>query len=83
MFLLAAGTIYRPGTIGGESEVTLSRFQLPGAVWASGNGENAIVTSTSGAAGEGYGMYTQADDWGKAHNNMPPYLAVYVWKRTA
>lgn len=82
-FLLAAGDTYKAGATGGESEVTLSRFQLPGAVWASGNGENAIVTSTSGAAGEGYGMYTQADDWGKAHNNMPPYLAVYVWKRTA
>lgn len=82
-FLLAAGNTFAAGKIGGEAEVTLSRFQLPGAVWASGNGENAIVTSTSGAAGEGYGMYTQADDWGQAHNNMPPYLAVYVWKRTA
>ena len=82
-FLLAAGDTYKAGATGGEAEVTLSRFQLPGAVWASGNGENAIVTSTSGAAGEGYGMYTQADDWGKAHNNMPPYLAVYTWKRTA
>lgn len=82
-FLLAAGNTFAAGKTGGESEVTLSRFQLPGAVWASGSGENAIVTSTSGAAGSGYGMYTQADDWGKAHNNMPPYLAVYVWKRTA
>lgn len=82
-FLLAAGDAYAAGKTGGESEVALSRFQLPGAVWASGNGENAIVTSTSGAAGEGYGMYTQADDWGQAHNNMPPYLVVYVWRRTA
>lgn len=82
-FLLAAGDTYAAGETGGESEVTLSRYQLPGAVWASGSGENAIVTSTSGAAGTGYGMYTQADDWGQAHNNMPPYLAVYVWRRTA
>ena len=82
-FLLAAGDTFAAGETGGEAEVTLSRFQLPGAVWASGNGENAIVTSTSGAAGAGYGMYTQADDWGQAHNNMPPYLAVYVWQRTA
>ena len=82
-FLLAAGDTFAAGKTGGEAEVTLSRFQLPGAVWASGTGKNATVTSTSGAAGEGYGMYTQADDWGKAHNNMPPYLTVYVWQRTA
>ena len=82
-FLLAAGTTYKAGSTGGESEVTLNRFQMPPAVWASGSGENVIETSTSGAAGVGYGMYTQADNWGQAHNNMPPYLAVYVWKRTA
>lgn len=82
VFLLAAGDTYKAGATGGESKVTLSRFQLPGAVWASGSGENAIVTSTSGAPDAGYGMYTQAEDWGQAHNNMPPYLAAYVWKRT-
>lgn len=82
MFLLAAGLIFKAGSTGGESEVTLTRFQMPPAVWASGSGESAIVTSTSGAPDAGYGMYTQADNWGQPHNNMPPYLAVYVWKRT-
>ena len=82
MFLLAAGTTYKAGSTGGESAVTLTRFQMPPAVWASGSGEDAIVTSTSGAPDAGYGMYTQAENWGQAHNNMPPYLAVYVWKRT-
>lgn len=82
-FLLAAGTTYKAGSTGGEAEVVLNRFQMPPVVWASGSGENVIETSTSGAAGVGYGMYTQADNWGQAHNNMPPYLAVYVWQRTA
>nr|DAP26000.1 MAG TPA: Baseplate structural protein [Caudoviricetes sp.] len=26
---------------------------------------------------------TESVGGGEAHNNMPPYLAVYVWKRTA
>jgi microcystin-dependent protein len=26
---------------------------------------------------------TYSTGGGQAHNNMPPYLAVYMWKRTA
>ena len=25
----------------------------------------------------------QTSPYGQAHNNMPPYLSVYIWKRTA
>ena len=27
--------------------------------------------------------YTQYAGTSKAHNNMPPYIAVYLWRRTA
>ena len=83
VFLLAAGTIFRPGATGGEVEHTLTQEELPAAVWTSGAGTGGVETSTSGAAGVGYGMRTQATNWGQPHNNMPPYVAVYMWKRTA
>lgn len=90
-FLLAAGTNHAAGQTGGEETHTLTVNEMPShthSAWfysASGNksfgynyGNKGYVSqeieTSSGIANNGGGA---------AHNNMPPYLAVYVWKRTA
>jgi len=96
-FLLACGNTYSNGATGGESSHTLSVDEMPShnhdfSRGASNKYEH-IYISTNGAwntpsSGSGYGFgagYMTINNKGgsKAHNNMPPYLAVYVWKRVS
>lgn len=49
-----------------------------------GNGfSSAYNGSSRGGPNASHAMYTGPSGGGEAHNNMPPYLAVFVWKRTA
>ena len=88
-FLLGAGSSYTAGNIGGAATVTLGISHLPAHThyWMGSHGSAGSDytdcpnnSSSSGTVVPG-SMYTSGG--GGAHNNMPPYKAVYIWKRTA
>lgn len=90
VFLLAAGDSHAAGSTGGEETHTLTKAELPdhthgydytGQSDATGTGAIKIV-SPAGTANAYTGKAT-SNCGGQAHNNMPPYLAVYTWRRTA
>lgn len=91
VFLLAAGDSHAAGSTGGEETHTLTKTELPDhnhTLKYTGqsvtDGVNAIRLYQ--AASNQYNEYSggqSSDCGGRAHNNMPPYLAVYTWRRTA
>lgn len=89
-FLLACGDTYTNGTTGGEAthKLTASESGLPNHIHTlgmkSGTGGWTTVAMSDGAeAHTGYSGWSGSKDADQPHNNMPPYLAVYIWKRTA
>lgn len=84
-FLLAAGSSYEAGAIGGEAAHTLTVSEMPSHNHTYTIPGNETGTSWYGANGTAKGSPQSSGDsgGGAAHNNMPPYLAVYMWKRVA
>lgn len=96
-FLLGASSSYPAGSTGGESAHTLTQSELPNYSLSVANGSNVIRSKTGSYAdayvqtqSSGWGIpnwesktvTVASGGSGKAHNNMPPYLSVWIWKRT-
>lgn len=88
-FLLAAGNTYAAGATGGEAAHTLTVNEMPSHshdLWfwnyVPAGGSTSGIGSASTHTGSSTGAI-QSTGGGAAHNNMPPYLAVYMWRRTA
>lgn len=88
VFLLAAGSIHPAGSVGGEEKHTLTQVELP----AHQHGYNlqggpetshqtALLPWTEGISWQKW--YTESFGNTEPHNNMPPYLAAYCWRRVA
>lgn len=90
-FLLSSGAKYKAGDTGGESEHALTIDEMPNhnhnvmlntgmddANFSASSSEfqggdtNAPILNTS---------YIHSTGGNQPHNNMPPYLTVYMWKR--
>ena len=91
-----AGDVNCPaGEKGGEAWHTLTVNEMPSHTHGVGSNADGFVTHATGGSGFRSGFvndnsgemmfYRKPDNAGNsaAHNNMPPYLAVYMWKRTA
>lgn len=91
VFLLAGSKKSFPyGSKGGTKEVTLTASQMPMHAHQFSRVPIVSVELTAGgnyyaeqstAVGKLVAQNTETAGGGKAHTNMPPYLAVYAWER--
>ena len=98
-FPIGAGGSYPLGSTGGEANVTLTMEQAPrhqhaiieattGALvglYIGDRVDGIEILPSSWATTDNVGrqMWTTNEGGGQAHNNMPPYIAVNIWRRVA
>lgn len=95
-FLLGASSSYAADSTGGEASHTLTASELPdptqylavqyvfaNSVASSGNWRIVVGNASSDLWSGAGKIKSTSSTIGQAHNNMPPYLAGYLWRRTA
>ena len=86
-FLWASNTAHPAGSTGGEETHTLTVNEIPSHkhTISEGNGSSGNQWSLGAVqnSGRNTSMGTNNTGGGRAHNNMPPYLSVNMWRRTA
>ena len=93
---MSTGELNRPvGELGGETTHTLTVDKMPShshnsSISAEGGTKYGLASGGGweGSVLVGWGAEERADavrftGGSQPHNNMPPYLTVYMWKRTA
>ncbi len=85
--LLGAGGGYTAGATGGTATETLTISQIPSHTHFSGfygprGADGHVDIFASNDANDG-AVNTGSAGGGAAHNNLQPYLVVYMWKRTS
>ena len=88
-FLLGASDVYKANTTGGEVAHTLTNDEMPNhqhSIWFPNSGGEQSAEIGYPETGSKNTYYAEASKTsgaggGAAHNNMPPYLVVYMWRR--
>ena len=83
-FLFAADSKHAAGSTGGEETHRLTVDEMPSHTHKQSIGSTAMTANAPLVEGfNSFGEETGAAGGDQPHNNMPPYLSVYMWKRTA
>lgn len=95
-FLLGVDATYKAGSTGGEATHKLTVAETAshkhhGLLWAGstpvsgndGTGAHKMSLTWNGGDSSNTGYSTTSEGGDQPHNNMPPYLAVYMWKRVS
>ena len=96
--MLGADATYAAGSTGGEATHTLTTDEMPkhmhSGITIAGNkltawsdsGTGGVFDMTSLFNGSGHNsndFFAEPKGGSQPHNNLPPYLAVYMWKRVS
>lgn len=95
-FLFANSALHKAGEIGGEEEHVLKKKEIPihyhDEYVGNDGGDGSVPEGYYGFTSIAYiskntywakGSKTSEAGGGQAHNNMPPYLSVYMWQRVS